>query len=71
MSKVVLPGGGVHFAFTWLVVPVVVGITGTGTVVVCPFWSWLSSFMTKIACCCTVVSCTWRGGAVFPCYEKF
>ena len=29
VSEVVLPGGGVHFAFTWLVIPVVVGVTGT------------------------------------------
>ena len=63
-------GGGVHFAFTWLVVPVLVGVSGTETVVVCLFWSWLSCFMTKITYCCTVVSCTW-GGAIFPCYDKF
>ena len=40
VSEVVLPGGGgVHFAFTWLVIPFVVGVTGTETAVVCPFWS--------------------------------
>ena len=37
VSGVVLPGGGVHFAFIWLVVPVIVGDTGTETAVVCPF----------------------------------
>ena len=58
MSEAVLPGGGAHFAFTWLVVPVIVGVTGTETVVVSPFWSWLGCFMTKITYCCTVVSCT-------------
>ena len=51
-------GGGVHFAFTWLVIPVIVGVTGTETAVVCPFWSWLGCFMTKITYCCTVVPCT-------------
>ena len=48
VSEVVLPGGGVHFAFTWLVVPVIVGVTHIKTVVVCPFWPWLDCFMTKI-----------------------
>ena len=33
------PRGGVHFAFIWLVVPVVVGDTATETAVVCPFWT--------------------------------
>ena len=32
-------GGGVNFAFAWLVVPVIVGVTGTETAVVCPFCS--------------------------------
>ena len=41
-------GSGVHFAFTWLVAPVIVGVTRTETTVVCPFWSWLGCFMTKI-----------------------
>ena len=59
MSRVVLPGGGgVHSAFTWWVVPVIVGATGTETAVVCPFWSWLGCFMTQITYCCTLVSCT-------------
>ena len=29
VSRVVLPGGDVYFVFTWLVVPVIVGVTGT------------------------------------------
>ena len=38
VSEVVLPGGDdVHFAFTWLVVPVIAGVTHTETVVVCSF----------------------------------
>ena len=54
-------GGGVRFAFTWLVVPVVVGFTGTETAVVCPFWSWLGCFMTKITYCCIM----YRGGVPY------
>ena len=62
----VLPGGnGVHFPFIWLVVPVIEGVTGTETAVVCPFWYWLSCFMIKITYCCTVVSCTWEGVPYF------
>ena len=63
-------GGGIHFPFIWLVVPVVEGVTGTETAVVCPFWYCLSCFTIKITYCCTVVSCTW-GGAIFPCYNEF
>ena len=49
-SEVILPGGGgVHFAFTWLVVPVIAGVTRTETVVVCSFWLWLGCFVTKIS----------------------
>ena len=34
VSEVFLPGGGVHFAFTWSVVPVIVGVIYTETAIV-------------------------------------
>ena len=58
VSEMVLPGGDVYSVFIWLVVPLVVGVTHTETAVVCPFWSWLGCFMTKITYHCNVVSCT-------------
>ena len=39
VSSVVLARGCVHFAFIWLVTPVIVGDTGTETAVVCLFWT--------------------------------
>ena len=42
-------GGGVHFAFTWSVVPVIAAVTCTETAVVCLFWLWLGCFVTKIS----------------------
>ena len=48
MSKVVLPGDDLYSVFTWLVVPVVVTVTGTETAVVFPFWYWLGCIICKI-----------------------
>ena len=42
-------GGGVHFAFTWSVVPVIAAIICTETAVVCSFCLWLACFVTKIS----------------------
>ena len=67
VSRVVLPGGDVYSAFTWLVIPVIVSVTGTEAAAVCPFWSWLGCFIFKITYCFIL----YLGGAVFPCYNQF
>ena len=56
VSDVVLPRGGVHFAFTWSVIPVVVA----GAALFC------SHFLWWVACgkVSLLPNCTWGGGGV-------
>ena len=37
-------GGGVHFAFTWSVIPVIADVICTGTAIVCSSWLWFGCF---------------------------
>ena len=67
MSRVVLPGGDVYSVFIWLVVPVIVGVTGTGAAIAWIFWSWLGCPIFKI----TYIFTLYLGSAVFPCYDEF
>ena len=67
VSRVVLPGDDVYFVFTWLVIPVIVSVTGTETAVVCPFWSLLGCFIFKVTYCFIL----YLGGAIIPCYDEF
>ena len=49
------------FVFTWLVLPVIVGVTGTEAAVAWLFWSWLGCSIFKISYAFTL----YLGGAVF------
>ena len=68
VSRVVLPGGDVYSVFTWLVIPVIVSVTGTETAAMCPFWSWVGYFIFSITYCFFLYL---GGGATFPCYDEF
>ena len=62
----VLPGGGVHFAFTWSVVPVVVAVIYDGAALVCSHCLWWVVY-DKVSLLPTVP----RGGVLCPCYDEF
>ena len=67
VSEVVLPGGWCSFCFTWLVIPRIVGVTGTEVAIAWVFWSWLDCPIFKI----TYTFTLYLWSAIFPCYDEF
>ena len=60
-------GGGVHFAFTWSVIPVIVVVIYAGTAIFCShclWWVvyWQGFFTAKLYL---------GGGVLYPCYNEF
>ena len=54
--------------FSWPVIPVIVGVTGTEAAAVCSFWSWLSCFIFLDDLLLYLVP---RGVPYFLCYDEF
>ena len=67
VSEVVLPGGGVHFAFTWSVVPVIVVVISVGAAIFCSHCLWWV-ICDKVS---LLPNCTWGEGVLSPCYDEF
>ena len=53
-------GGGVHFAFTWSVIPVIVVVIYDGAALFCSHCLWWVVY-DKVP---LLPNCTWRGGRV-------
>ena len=60
-------GAGVHFAFTWSVVPVIVAVIYDGTALFCSH-ACGGLLMTRFLYCQTVPG---GGGVLCPCYNEF
>ena len=59
-------GDGVHFVFTWSVVPVVVVVIYAETAILCSLCLWCGCLVTKF-----LTAKLYLGGVLFPCYDEF